>query len=43
MEQDADAWRDLLALQRAVRDQHDDRRRADVVQAVIDRLIDDNE
>ncbi|MER7196735.1 hypothetical protein [Streptomyces sp. CB01635] len=43
MEQDADAWRDLLALQRAVRDQHDDRRRADVVQAVIDRLVDDNE
>jgi hypothetical protein len=43
MEQDANAWRDLLALQRALRDQHDDRRRADVVQAVIDRLVDDNE
>lgn len=43
LEQDPAAWRDLLALQRAVHAQVEDRARADVLQTVLDRLVEDNE
>jgi len=42
-DQETDAWRDLLALQRALHTQQEDRRRVDVLQSLIDRLVEDNE
>ncbi|MFI7388274.1 hypothetical protein [Streptomyces sp. NPDC049813] len=42
LDQDPAAWRDLLALQRAVHAQAEDRARADVLQSVLDRLVEDN-
>lgn len=41
MDQDADAWRRLRATGRALRDQRDDRRRADVPHRIVSRLIED--
>ncbi|MBV8933604.1 MAG: hypothetical protein JO285_13765, partial [Kutzneria sp.] len=43
MDQDADAWRRLRATERALRDQRDDRHRADVLHRVVSRLIEDYE
>ncbi|MGW1755225.1 hypothetical protein [Streptomyces mirabilis] len=43
MDQDENAWRLLRATERALRDQQDDRRRADVLHQVIGRLIEDYE
>ena len=43
MDQDADAWHRLRATERALRDQRDDRRRADVLHRVVSRLIEDYE
>jgi hypothetical protein len=43
MDQDTAAWRRLRATERALHDQRDDRRRADVLLQVVSRLIEDYE
>ncbi|MBL1101970.1 hypothetical protein JK363_36125 [Streptomyces sp. 205] len=43
MDQDAAAWRMLRTTERALRDQREDRRRADVLHQVISRLMEDYE
>ncbi|WP_326647229.1 MULTISPECIES: hypothetical protein [unclassified Streptomyces] len=43
MDQDTDAWRRLRATEHALRNQQDDRRRADVLHRIVSRLIDDYE
>ncbi|MGW4077982.1 hypothetical protein ACWELB_31575 [Streptomyces asiaticus] len=43
MDQDMDTWRRLRAIERALRDQRDDRNRATIMHRVISRLIEDYE
>jgi hypothetical protein len=43
MDQDADAWSRLRATERALREQRDDRYRADVLHRIVSRLIEDYE
>lgn len=43
MDQDIDAWRRLRATERALREQQDDRQRADILHRVVNRLIEDYE
>ncbi|MQS39019.1 hypothetical protein FFZ77_26610 [Streptomyces katsurahamanus] len=42
-DQESDAWRRLRATERALREQRDDRRRADILHGVVSRLIEDYE
>jgi hypothetical protein len=43
MDQDPDAWRSLRTTERALREQPDDRRRAEILHRVISRPIEDYE